>query len=116
MLKTILFIMLSSSLLFALSYKEQQKYIKQINDHFIANGNTNRIYKFDIDYKTKTFLYAYEVEFTTAGNKQDIINNFCSGRETRKAINKGWTYKMSYRNKYSKKIILNLVIDKYDCR
>lgn len=115
MFKIILLLLLFNSLLFSLSVERQNKEIEKINNAFKSQGNSMRIYKMDIINKTKTFTYSYEVEFTTAENAQQLMNDYCSSPKTRKAIDAGWTYKMHYRNKHTKKTVIDLTINKYKC-
>ncbi len=115
MFKIIILLLLFNSLLFSLSVERQNKEIKKTNNTFKSQGNPMRMYKFDIINKTKTFTYGYDVEFTTAGNVQQLINDYCSSPTTRKAIDAGWTYKMHYRNKHTKKTVIDLTINKYKC-
>ena len=115
MLKIIVLILLNS-LLFSLSVKEQKIEMRKMNNVFISQGNPTRIFRYDIIQKTKTFDYGFEVEFTKAGNLQAVITDLCSKKITREAIENGWTYKMLYRNKFSKKTVATLSVDKYNCR
>ena len=122
MKKMVLILLLGNSLLFSYSFfskAEKMNVININNKSFIDQGNSMRMYFFDFEPKNRVYYEKYDVEWDRNSQvnlrKRNLINYYCSNTQLRGVLNKGFSYNMTFRNKITKKIIINFSFAKKDC-
>lgn len=101
-----------------MSVEEKQYYMKIENKKFKEQGFSSRLYDIEVSNKSKTYIYGYEVDFVSYGNKAEkkgMAILHCSDPVNRRMLDGGWSFQYYYRNKISKKNIAIFTVNKNSC-